>query len=192
MLQVEAGNLTPVTALVQNLLMSALFEPFEALCSAANAEMTEVWNLIDPLASLLRCDIPRHEGDHLSRDATYLGMIPSLPLAIGPVTETACQACPQNSQCASWPCFGRDEAPAEVCRCPKCAACLTLPLYLESSMPDLLLQVVEESDSSAIFRIGMVVVYGECIISEVSLSAMCCVPLALQAPSRFLNAPVCL
>ena len=34
-------------------------------------------------------------------------------------------------------------------------------------MPDLLLQVVEESDSSAIFTIGMVVVYGECIISEV-------------------------
>ena len=41
-LQVQAGNLTPVTALVQNLLMSALFEPFEALCSAANAEMAEV------------------------------------------------------------------------------------------------------------------------------------------------------
>ena len=64
----------------------------------------------------------------------------------------------------------------------------------ESSMPDLLLQVVEESDSSAIFTIGMVVVYGECIISEVSLSAMCCVPLGCPctAPLRFLNAPVCL
>ena len=61
-LQVEAGNLTPVTALVQNLLMSALFEPFEALCSAANAEMAEVWNMIDPLASLLRC-------------GPYLGMV---------------------------------------------------------------------------------------------------------------------
>ena len=54
-LQVQAGNLTPVTALVQNLLMSALFEPFEALCSAANAEMAEVWTLIGSLASLLRC-----------------------------------------------------------------------------------------------------------------------------------------
>ena len=40
--QVEAGNVTPVTALVQNLLMTALFEPFEALCSAANAEIAEV------------------------------------------------------------------------------------------------------------------------------------------------------
>ena len=41
-MQVEAGNLTPVTALVQNMIMTALFEPFEALCSAANAEMSEV------------------------------------------------------------------------------------------------------------------------------------------------------
>ena len=40
--QVKAGNVTPVTALVQNLLMTALFEPFEALCSAANAEIAEV------------------------------------------------------------------------------------------------------------------------------------------------------
>lgn len=40
--QVQAGNVTPVTALVQNLLMTALFEPFEALCSAANAEIAEV------------------------------------------------------------------------------------------------------------------------------------------------------
>ena len=40
--QVEAGNVTPVTALVQNLLMTALFEPFEALCSAANAEIAQV------------------------------------------------------------------------------------------------------------------------------------------------------
>ena len=41
-LQVRAGNLSPVTALVQNLLMSALFQPFEALCSAANAEVVKV------------------------------------------------------------------------------------------------------------------------------------------------------
>ena len=41
-LQVRAGNLTPVTAMVQNLLMSALFQPFEALCSAANAEIVKV------------------------------------------------------------------------------------------------------------------------------------------------------
>lgn len=40
--QVQAGNLTPVTALVQNMIMTALFEPFEALCSAANGEMVEV------------------------------------------------------------------------------------------------------------------------------------------------------
>lgn len=38
--------MTPVTALVQNMIMTALFEPFEALCSAANAEMVEVRNPI--------------------------------------------------------------------------------------------------------------------------------------------------
>ncbi len=31
-----------MTALVQNMIMTALFEPFEALCSAANGEMVEV------------------------------------------------------------------------------------------------------------------------------------------------------
>ena len=41
-IQVVAGNLTPITALVQNLIMSALFEPFEALCSEATAEIDEV------------------------------------------------------------------------------------------------------------------------------------------------------
>lgn len=46
-------------------------------------------------------------------------------------------------------------------------------------MPDLLLQVVEESDSSAIFTIGMVVVYGECTISEVSRSALSLCPSGL-------------
>ena len=40
--QIRAENVTPVTALVQNLVMIALFEPFEALCSAANAEIAEV------------------------------------------------------------------------------------------------------------------------------------------------------
>ena len=45
-LQVRAGNLTPVTAMVQNLLMSALFQPFEALCSAANAETVKVGHLL--------------------------------------------------------------------------------------------------------------------------------------------------
>ena len=41
-MQVEAGNLAPITALVQNLIMSALFQPFEALCSQATAEIDEV------------------------------------------------------------------------------------------------------------------------------------------------------
>ena len=41
-MQVMAGNLAPVTALVQNLVMSALFQPFEALCSEATAEIDEV------------------------------------------------------------------------------------------------------------------------------------------------------
>ncbi|CAL5224945.1 g7714 [Coccomyxa viridis] len=41
-IRVQAGNLTPVTALVQNMIITALFEPFEALCSAANGEMVEV------------------------------------------------------------------------------------------------------------------------------------------------------
>ena len=61
-------------------------------------------------------------------------------------------------------------------------------------MPDLLLQVVEESDSSAIFTIGMVVVYGECTISEVSRLCSFFVSLwsLAPAPLRFLNAPVCL
>ena len=44
--------------------------------------------------------------------------------------------------------------------------------YFYTSKPPLLLQVVEESDSSAIFTIGMVVVYGECTISEASPSAI--------------------
>ena len=41
-MQVMAGNLAPITALVQNLIMSALFQPFEALCSEATAEIDEV------------------------------------------------------------------------------------------------------------------------------------------------------
>ena len=41
-MQVVAGNLAPITALVQNLIMSALFQPFEALCSQATAEIDEV------------------------------------------------------------------------------------------------------------------------------------------------------
>ena len=41
-MQVMAGNLAPITALVQNLVMSALFQPFEALCSEATAEIDEV------------------------------------------------------------------------------------------------------------------------------------------------------
>ena len=41
-MQVMAGNLAPITALVQNLVMSALFQPFEALCSEAVAEIDEV------------------------------------------------------------------------------------------------------------------------------------------------------
>ena len=60
-------------------------------------------------------------------------------------------------------------------------------------MPDLLLQVVIESDSSAIFTIGMVVVYGECTISEVSTSAIFLCPFGpAPADLRFLDAPVCL
>ena len=60
-------------------------------------------------------------------------------------------------------------------------------------MPDVRLQVVEESDSSAIFTIGMVVVYGECIISEVSPSAIRFCPSGPPpAPLRFLDAPLCL
>ena len=41
-MQVVAGSLAPITALVQNLIMSALFQPFEALCSEATAEIDEV------------------------------------------------------------------------------------------------------------------------------------------------------
>ena len=41
-MQVLAENLAPISALVQNLVMSALFQPFEALCSGATAEIDEV------------------------------------------------------------------------------------------------------------------------------------------------------
>lgn len=59
-MQVRAGNVTPVSAMVQNLIMTALFEPFEALCSAANGELAEVWlaaSLLDDAGLLLYCSV---------------------------------------------------------------------------------------------------------------------------------------
>ena len=41
-MQVVAEKLAPISALAQNLVMSALFQPFEALCSEATAEIDEV------------------------------------------------------------------------------------------------------------------------------------------------------
>ena len=41
-MQVKAGNILPANSLIQGLLISALFEPFGALCSVASAEITQV------------------------------------------------------------------------------------------------------------------------------------------------------
>ena len=41
-MQVKAGNILPANFLIQGLLISALFEPFGALCSVASAEITQV------------------------------------------------------------------------------------------------------------------------------------------------------
>ncbi|CAL8469643.1 g9184 [Coccomyxa elongata] len=40
--KVKAGNILPANSLIQGLLISALFEPFGALCSVASAEITRV------------------------------------------------------------------------------------------------------------------------------------------------------
>ncbi|CAL8460978.1 g509 [Coccomyxa elongata] len=41
-ISVKAGNILPANSLIQGLLISALFEPFGALCSVASAEITRV------------------------------------------------------------------------------------------------------------------------------------------------------
>ena len=38
----KASNILPANFLIQGLLISALFEPFGALCSVASAEVTQV------------------------------------------------------------------------------------------------------------------------------------------------------
>ena len=112
--------------------------------------------MIDPLASLLRCG-------HI------LAWFPSLPLTNGPLTQAACRAFPQTATVPAGSALAKMQplqGSADV------LTVLQALKYFNTSKQHPLLQVVEESDSSAIFTIGMVVVYGECTISEARPSAI--------------------
>lgn len=57
MVQVKASNILPANFLIQGLMISALFEPFGALCTVATAEIIRVCVVTLSTSQMLRVQL---------------------------------------------------------------------------------------------------------------------------------------
>ena len=79
-MQVKAGNILPANSLIQGLLISALFEPFGALCSAEITQVTEV--ALDTALFEFSMVLVYDECDPRKVCAHALKLIPLLPFGM--------------------------------------------------------------------------------------------------------------